>query len=148
MNPTHVQYQPRAGYGRQPERQSSKGGQSNFPTGMVKSLLKSGGAEGTAGAESSTAALSNPAANPGAGFANPMTALAVLIAGNEIEATRTGRRSSNPVKHFTDLTTGKTFTDDMDYFGGKVGGPGGEAIKLTGKMSSPEGWLDLIKELF
>lgn len=80
--------------------------------------------------------------------AGPWAALAAAIIGNESEAKKAGRRDDRPATHAMDAFSGKVLEQDMDYYGDKVGGFGGEILKGVGKLGNPEGTWNLLKDLF
>lgn len=80
--------------------------------------------------------------------AGPWAALAAVILGNESEAKKAGRRDDRPATHAMDAFSGKVLEQDMDYYGDKVGGFGGEILKGVGKLGNPEGTWNLLKDLF
>lgn len=138
-----VQQQPRSYQYQQPQQQSSskKSGMSSLPSSSMfsgDSSLFGGGSSSSAGS-SATSSLGSVA---------PWAALAAAIIGNESEQKKAGRRPDDNYKHLQDALTGKVLADDMDYYGDKVGGIGGEIIKVGGQFGSPEGIFDFIKDLF
>lgn len=101
------------------------GGQGGMPPmGMMSSI--SGGAGGGGGGSSALSA------------AGPWAALAAVVAANEYGSKKAGRRSESKGHHLQQALTGEGMSKDMDYYGKKVGGPGGKAISLLGKTGSPK----------
>lgn len=141
MQPTFIQQQPRSynSYQGQQQQQTSqkKPGMSSLPSSS--SFGGSSATGGSAGASSGSSALSS---------ASPWLALAAAIIGNESEQKKAGRRSDTNYKHLQDALTGKVLADDMDYYGDKVGGIGGEIVRVGGQFGSPEGIFEFVKDLF
>ena len=62
-------------------------------------------------------------------------AIAAAVVANEYFATKDGRRSSNIGQSMWDGLTGKNMSKDLDYYGDKVGGPGGKLLNAASNVS-------------
>lgn len=129
--------------------------------GMVQSFIGGGGGGALAGGATSGGAAAGSggaaggAASGGAaggssalGSAGPWGLLAAAIIANELQANKAGRRPESKSEWARDLITGKVVEHDMDYYGDKVGGFGGEVLKGVGQLGNPEGVFNLIKRAF
>lgn len=109
-----------------------------------------GATAGGGGGAAAPAAAGGGSAASGAGgamaSAGPWALLAAVIIANESEAKKAGRRSEDHGEHAQDLITGKVLEQDMDYYGDKVGGVGGEMLKGMGKLGNPEGVFNILKK--
>lgn len=94
-----------------------------------------GEAAGAAGGESSMLAS-----------AGPWAALAAVIAGNEINARKEGRRDEDKATHAMDALSGKVLEQDTEYYGDKIGGAGGRIVRGAGKIGHPEGQFNFTKK--
>lgn len=104
-----------------------------------------GGAAAPAPAAGGASAGGSSAAG-GLSAAGPWALLAAVIIANESEAEKAGRRADDRGERAQDMLTGKVLEQDMDYYGDKVGGIGGEAIKGIGQLGNPEGVFNLLKK--
>ena len=113
--------------------------------GVAGSAIGGGGAS----AGSSAGAAAGEAIGGGGGSAlasaGPWALLAAVIMANESEANKAGRRAEDRGERAQDMITGKVLEQDMDYYGDKVGGVGGELIKGVGQLGHPEGVFNLLK---
>lgn len=131
-------------------------GNINPSTGMniASKFMSSGAGAGEAGgtaAASTTAGAGSAAGGSGAsalGSAGPWGLLAAAIIGNESEARKAGRRDDRKATRAMDMVSGKVLEQDMDYYGKKVGGVGGEIVKGIGRLGNPEGLFNVIKGAF
>ena len=105
--------------------------------GMLTKFLRGGSEAGAAGGE----AASSGAGGGWMAAAGPWAALAAVIAGNEYSANKAGRRREGE-DWAKDAFTGRVLQQDMDYYGDKVGGVGGDILKGLGKLGSPFSWKD------
>lgn len=80
-----------------------------------------------------------------AAAAGPWAALAAVIGWNEENSRKQGRRADSSEERVQDMFTGKALQRDLDYYGDKVGGVGGDAISFMGQMGHPEGVFDMGK---
>lgn len=71
--------------------------------------------------------------------AGPWAALAAAIAYNEDRQRSAGNRPDSRGERLQDGLTGKSLERDMDRYGDKIGGVGGNMLKVGGKMGHPEG---------
>ena len=92
------------------------------------SLAIGGEASGTLGSTGS-------AASGGMGAMAVPAAMVAAIVGNEYFANEAGRRDSNVGQQAWDSITGRNMGKDMDYFGDKVGGPGGSILHTLGDLA-------------
>lgn len=114
---------------------SGQGGQGIFGGG--------GGGGAAAGAEGAAAGGEGGSMLASAG---PWAALAAVIAGNEINARKEGRRDDDKATHLMDAFSGKVLEQDTEYYGDKVGGAGGRVIRGAGKIGHPEGQFNFAKK--
>lgn len=128
------------------------GGGGGAAQGGLYGNAATGAAQGGLYGNAATGGVAGGGGASGAGggiaAAGPWAALAAAIIGNEAAAKDAGRRPDSKSKWGTELLTGKVLERDMDYYGDKVGGIGGQAIKGLGQMGNPEGALRFIKNLF
>lgn len=103
------------------------------------SAAAAGGGGGTAGGGGMGGAMS---------AAGPWAALAAVIIGNETAGRDAGRRDEDDSSYAVDLLSGAVLEQDMDYYGDKVGGVGGEILQGLGQLGNPEGTLNFFKDLF
>lgn len=68
--------------------------------------------------------------------AGPWVALAAAIAANEWQSDQAGRRGDSNGEHLRMALTGEGLSNDMEYYGDKVGGPIGKMIEIGGDMGS------------
>lgn len=141
-------------FAQQPQQQPQQGGGGMPGMPGMASQFMGGGTAGGAGTGAATGAAggggSGAASSGGSmlGSAGPWAALAAVIVGNELYARNQGRRDENPWTQVQDGLTGKVLEQDMDYYGGKVGGLGGEVLKTAGRLGNPEGTWEWLKDLF
>ena len=135
--------------GMQTGMQQQQGG--GMPPGAMQfaQQFMGGGAGAGGGAAGGSAAGAGGAAGGGGGSsmlasAGPWAALAAVVAANEYGAKDAGRRSDSKGHHLQQALTGEGMSKDMDYYGDKVGGPGGKALSLLGKTGSPKDLLKLM----
>lgn len=105
-----------------------------------------GGGSAAAGGAGSAASGAGSSMAGGLSAAGPWALLAAVIIANESEAKKAGRRSEDHGEHAQDMITGKVLEQDMDYYGDKVGGVGGEMLKGMGKLGNPEGVFNILKK--
>lgn len=131
--------------------QTFAGGETFSLTDSIMGMFSGGG--GSAAAGGSTAATGGSAAGSsasggamaGAGW---WALLAAVIVGNEEEARKRGRRDDKTESRIVDMFTGAVMEQDMEYYGDKIGGIGGEIVSTLGAMGNPEGVWKTIKDLF
>lgn len=125
--------------GQQPQQQQQGGGGPN--PAMASKFLKMGGGGASGGAASGGAASGGGGFGSAMASAGPWAALAAAIIGNESAAKDAGRRRSGG-DHAKDLFSGKVLSQDMDYYGDKIGGVGGDVVRGLGKLGSPFSFKD------
>lgn len=115
---------------------SGQGGQGLFGGGGQTAATGGGEAAASSGGSSGSMLAS----------AGPWAALAAVIAGNEMNARKEGRRDDDKATHAMDAFSGKVLEQDAEYYGDKVGGPGGRVIRGAGKIGHPEGQFNFAKK--
>tara|TARA_R110000803_G_scaffold11681_1_gene34716 strand:- start:191 stop:757 length:567 start_codon:yes stop_codon:yes gene_type:complete len=107
-------------------------------------LFGGGGGGAATGAETGGAATGGESSMLAS--AGPWAALAAVIAGNEMNARKEGRRDEDKATHLMDAFSGKVLEQDTEYYGDKVGGVGGRVIRGAGKIGHPEGQFNFAKK--
>lgn len=79
-----------------------------------------------------------------ASLANPWTALAALVVGNELQGRNSGRRAENPWEQTQDALTGRALSRDAEHFVPKIFGDdkfglGGDTI-VGANLINPSTW--------
>ena len=115
------QYQPQK---HQPQKQ---GGVSPAAAMNMAQQFTGGGGAGGGSAGGGGSAMAS---------AGPWVALAAAIAANEWQSDQAGRRGDSNGEHLRMALTGEGLSNDMEYYGDKVGGPIGKMIEIGGDMGS------------
>ena len=97
--------------------------QSGISPQVISQMIGNSGNGSASAASSSMTASAAPAA------------IAAAVVANEYFATKDGRRSSNIGQSMWDGLTGKNMSKDLDYYGDKVGGPGGKLLNAASNVS-------------
>lgn len=124
------------------------GGGAGGATAGGGTAMAGGPGAGSAAAAGSGGAAGGGGMGSGLAAAGPWAALAAVIIGNESASKDAGRRDDDDSSYAVDLMSGAVLEQDMDYYGDKVGGVGGEILQGIGKLGNPEGTLNLIKDIF
>lgn len=130
------------------------GGEAAAPAATPAAPAVGGAAPAAAAAPTAAAA---PGAAGGAGSAapaaaaaaaSPWVAIGAAIVGNELLASKSGRRADGLGEKAADLATGKVLARDAEALGDKIGGKGGKVVETLGNMGNPKGFIDEVGGLF